>query len=229
MLYIPFRVKRLKIDKNENKIILSVYLFKNKENDININDNIEDNNLENEAKAENINNIENKNIYNFGDCHNENVNKYREYIFSINDVKLMVLGYIKEIEELKSGQLGVVKLFKKAITLGMYNDKNEKMLNIREQVFVDIILRENEKNSFFRIDLSYFDYKDFLKDELTFSSLINMRKFFSKLTEVFNKDLFDNNFLNFLEMNSLQKIQRYNSVFEFQDYVISKAKEKGIL
>jgi hypothetical protein len=229
MLYIPFRVKRLKIDKSENKIILSVYLFKNKENDININDNIEDNNLENEEKAENINNVESKNIYNFGDCHNENVNKYREYIFSINDVKLMVLGYIKEIEELKSGQLGVVKLFKKAITLGVYNDKNEKMLNIREQVFVDIILRENEKNSFFRIDLSYFDYKDFLKDELTFSSLINMRKFFSKLTEVFNKDLFDNNFLNFLEMNSLQKIQRYNSVFEFQDYVISKAKEKGIL
>jgi hypothetical protein len=56
-----------------------------------------------------------------------------------------------------------------------------------------------------------------------------MRKFFSKLAEVFNKDLFDNNFLNFLEMNSLQKIQRYNNVFEFQDYVISKAKEKGIL
>jgi hypothetical protein len=227
MLYIPFRVKRLKIDKNEKKIILSVYLFKNKENDININNNIEDNNLENEENGKNINNVENKNIYR--DCPNENVNKYIEYVFSINDVKLIVLGYIKEIEELKSSQGGVVKLFKKAITLGMYNDKNEKMLNIREQVFVDIILRENEKNSFFRIDLSYFDYKDFLKDELTFSSLINMRKFFSKLTEVFNKDLFDNNFLNFLEMNSLQKIQRYNNVFEFQDYVISKAKEKGIL
>jgi hypothetical protein len=227
MLYIPFRVKRLKIDKNENKIILSVYLFKNKENDININNNIEDNNLENEENGKNINNVENKNIYR--DCPNENVNKYIEYVFSINDVKLIVLGYIKEIEELKSSQGGVVKLFKKAITLGMYNDKNEKMLNIREQVFIDIILRENEKNSFFRIDLSYFDYKDFLKDELTFSSLINMRKFFSKLTEVFNKDLFDNNFLNFLEMNSLQKIQRYNNVFEFQDYVISKAKEKGIL
>jgi hypothetical protein len=227
MLYIPFRVKRLKIDKNENKIILSVYLFKNKENDININNNIEDNNLENEENGKNINNVENKNIYR--DCPNENVNKYIEYVFSINDVKLIVLGYIKEIEELKSGQGGIVKLFKKAITLGMYNDKNEKMLNIREQVFVDIILRENEKNSFFRIDLSYFDYKDFLKDDLTFSSLINMRKFFSKLTEVFNKDLFDNNFLNFLEMNSLQKIQRYNNVFEFQDYVISKAKEKGIL
>jgi hypothetical protein len=227
MLYIPFRVKKLKIDKNENKIILSVSLFENKENDINITNNIEDNNLENEEKAENINNVENKNIY--GDCNNENVNKYREYVFSINDVKLIVLGYIKEIEELKSSQGGVVKLFKKAITLGMYNDKNEKMLNIREQVFVDIILRENEKNSFFRIDLSYFDYKDFLKDELTFSSLINMRKFFSKLVEVFNKDLFDNNFLNFFEMNSLQKIQRYNNIFEFQDYVISKAKEKGIL
>jgi len=227
MLYIPFRVKRLKIDKNENKIILSVYLFKNKENDINITNNIEDNNLKNEENEKNINNVENKNIYR--DFDNENVNKYREYVFSINDVKLIVLGYIKEIEELKSGQSGVVKLFKKAITLGMYNDKNEKMLNIREQVFVDIILRENEKNSFFRIDLSYFDYKDFLKDELTFSSLINMRKFFSKLVELFNKDLFDNNFLNFLEMNSLQKIQRYNNVFEFQDYVISKAKEKGIL
>jgi len=227
MLYIPFRVKRLKIDKNEKKIILSVYLFKNKENDINIANNIGDNNLENEENVESINDIENKNIYR--DCPNENVNKYIEYVFSINDVKLIVLGYIKEIEELKSSQGGVVKLFKKAITLGMYNDKNEKMLNIREQVFVDIILRENEKNSFFRIDLSYFDYKDFLKDEITFSSLINMRKFFSKLTEVFNKDLFDNNFLNFLEMNSLQKIQRYNNVFEFQDYVISKAKEKGIL
>jgi hypothetical protein len=227
MLYIPFRVKRLKIDRNENKIILSVYLFKNKENDVNITSNIEDNNLKNEENGENINNIKNKNID--GDCNNENVNKYREYVFSINDVKLIVLGYIKEIEELKSVQSGVIKLFKKAITLGMYNDKNEKMLNIKEQVFVDIILRENEKNSFFRIDLSYFDYKDFLKDELTFSSLINMRKFFSKLAEVFNKDLFDNNFLNFLEMNSLQKIQRYNNVFEFQDYVISKAKEKGIL
>jgi hypothetical protein len=227
MLYIPFRVKRLKIDKSENKIILSVYLFKNKENDVNIANTVGDNNLENEEKAENINNVENKNIYR--DCHNENVNKYIEYVFSINDVKLIVLGYIKEIEELKSGQGGVVKLFKKAITLGMYNDKNEKILNIREQVFVDIILTENEKNSFFRIDLSYFDYKDFLKDDLTFSSLINMRRFFSKLAEVFNKDLFDNNFLNFLEMNSLQKIQRYNNVFEFQDYVISKAKEKGIL
>ena len=225
MLYIPFRVKRLKIDKSENKIILSVYLFKN--NDINSIDNIEDNNLKNGENGENINNIQNKNIY--MDFYNENLNKYREYVFSTSDVKLIVLGYIKEIEELKSGQSGVVKLFKKAITLGMYNDKNEKMLNIREQVFVDIILRENERNSFFRIDLSYFDYKDFLKDELTFSSLINMRKFFSKLTEVFNKDLFDNNFLNFLEMNSLQKIQRYNNVFEFQDYVISKAKEKGIL
>jgi hypothetical protein len=225
MLYIPFRVKRLKIDKSENKIILSVYLFKN--NDINSIDNIEDNNLKNGENGENINNIENKNIYR--DFYNENLDKYREYVFSTSDVKLIVLGYIKEIEELKSGQSGVVKLFKKAITLGMYNDKNEKMLNIREQVFVDIILRENERNSFFRIDLSYFDYKDFLKDELTFSSLINMRKFFSKLTEVFNKDLFDNNFLNFLEMNSLQKIQRYNNVFEFQDYVISKAKEKGIL
>jgi hypothetical protein len=88
MLYIPFRVKRLKIDKSENKIILSVYLFKNKENDINIANTVGDNNLENEEKAENINNVENKNIYR--DCHNENVNKYIEYVFSINDVKLIV-------------------------------------------------------------------------------------------------------------------------------------------
>jgi len=225
MIYIPFRVKKLSINKNENKIILSVSSFKNKEN--NINNSIENinNNYDNQVNNNQVN--ENHSEYSFQDC--ENKDKYKEYVFDIYAVKLIVLGYIKEIEELKRSDSGVVKLFKKAMTLGMYSDKNEKIVNIKEQVFIDIILKEYEKNYFFRIDLSYFDYKDFLKDELTFSSLINMRKFFSKLMGVFNKDLFDNNFVSFLEMNSLQKIQRYNSVYEFQDYVINKAKEKGIL
>ncbi|MGC8815505.1 MAG: hypothetical protein ACP5O4_04830 [bacterium] len=224
MVYIPFRVKKIKIDKNQNKIILSVFLFKN-------NDNLETK-IDNVAKIEYIekqdNEINNEiNIENANEINNEI--KYKEYIFNIDSFKFIALGYIKEVEELKNNQSGVVKLFKKAITLGMYNDKNEKIVNIKEQIFIDFIIRETDQINFFRIDLSYFDYRDFLKEELTFSSLINMRKFFNKLLEIFDKDLFDNNFVNFLEMNSLQKIQRYNNVYEFQDYVIAKAKEKGVI
>lgn len=219
MVYIPFRVKRIKIDKNQNKIILSVFLFKNKDKNSNIEINTE---VE----------VSNEDIQNNYDRNNNEINneiKYREYVFYIDSFKFIALGYVKELEELKNSQSGVVKLFKKAITLGMYNDKNEKIVNIKEQVFVDFIIKEEQEINFFRIDLSYFDYKDFFKEELTFSSLINMRKFFYKLMEIFNKSLFDNNFVNFLEMNSLQKIQRYNNVYEFQDYVIAKAKEKGII
>jgi hypothetical protein len=224
MVYIPFRVKKIKIDKNQNKIILSVFLFKN-------NDNLETK-IDNVAKIEYIekqdNEINNEiNIENANEINNEI--KYKECIFNIDSFKFIALGYIKEVEELKNNQSGVVKLFKKAITLGMYNDKNEKIVNIKEQIFIDFIIRETDQINFFRIDLSYFDYRDFLKEELTFSSLINMRKFFNKLLEIFDKDLFDNNFVNFLEMNSLQKIQRYNNVYEFQDYVIAKAKEKGVI
>ncbi|MGC8734019.1 MAG: hypothetical protein ACP5RD_03130 [bacterium] len=224
MVYIPFRVKKIKIDKNQNKIILSVFLFKN-------NDNLETK-IDNVAKIEYIekqdNEINNEiNIENANEINNEI--KYKEYIFNIDSFKFIALGYIKEVEELKNNQSGVVKLFKKAITLGMYSDKNEKIVNIKEQIFIDFIIRETDQINFFRIDLSYFDYRDFLKEELTFSSLINMRKFFNKLLEIFDKDLFDNNFVNFLEMNSLQKIQRYNNVYEFQDYVIAKAKEKGVI
>ncbi|MGB9638980.1 MAG: hypothetical protein ACPL1F_06800, partial [bacterium] len=214
MVYIPFRVKKIKIDKNQNKIILSVFLFKNNDNLETKIDNVakieyiekQDNEINNEINIENANEINNK-------------IKYKEYIFNIDSFKFIALGYIKEVEELKNNQSGVVKLFKKAITLGMYNDKNEKIVNIKEQIFIDFIIRETDQINFFRIDLSYFDYRDFLKEELTFSSLINMRKFFNKLLEIFDKDLFDNNFVNFLEMNSLQKIQRYNNVYEFQDYV----------
>ncbi len=212
MIYIPFRVKKIKIDQKENKIILSVLLFQNKINNNN-NDII---NSENNSE----NNI---------DHEKEKINKYKEFIFDISCVKLIALGYIKEIEELKSKESGVIKLFKKAITLGLHSDKNDKIVNIKEQIFIDIILKENEQNYFFRIDLSFFDYKDFLKDEFAYSSFINMRRFFNKLSEIFSKDLFDSNFHTFCEVNSLQKIQRYNTIYEFQDYVISKAKERGIL
>jgi len=227
MIYIPFRVKKIKINEKENKIIFSIFLFENK-NDNNIENTLE-NNLN--VSEENLNDVINPkdNIEYKKENIENDFRKYKEYIFDISSVKLIALGYIKEVEELKNREPGVIRLFKKAITLGMHGDKNEKIANIKEQIFMDIIIRENEQNYFFRVDLSFFDYKDFLKEEFAYSSFINMRRFFNKLLEIFHKELFDNNFHSFCEVNSLQKIQRYNTIYEFQDYVISKAKERGIL
>lgn len=42
MIYIPFRVKKIKINEKENKIIFSIFLFENK-NDNNIENTLENN------------------------------------------------------------------------------------------------------------------------------------------------------------------------------------------
>lgn len=145
----------------------------------------------------------------------------KEYVFKIDEVKFISLGYIKDVEEIKEDSFRISKMFKKMLSLGLSGEKKEKIFNLREEIILDIVVFRDEF-LFFRVDLTAFNYKDFFGEEFSFSSFINMRKLVYKLSNLFPRDKVDEIIFNFLSTNSLSKIQYFSSVYEFQDYVISK-------
>lgn len=159
----------------------------------------------------------------------DDINEFipREYIFDINEIIYICLGYIKNIEEVKENEIKISKMFKKIATLGLGDQKKEKNFNLREEIFLDFAVFKEEL-LFFRLDLTTFNYRDFLGTESTFSSFINMRKFIISIVSTFEKNKIDEIIFNFINTNSLAKIQYFSNVYEFQDYVLSKMKEKKI-
>lgn len=159
----------------------------------------------------------------------DDINEFipREYIFDIDEIIYICLGYIKNIEEVKENEIKISKMFKKIATLGLGDQKKEKNFNLREEIFLDFAVFKEEL-LFFRLDLTTFNYRDFLGTESTFSSFINMRKFIISIVSTFEKNKIDEIIFNFINTNSLAKIQYFSNVYEFQDYVLSKMKEKKI-
>ncbi|MEN3015119.1 MAG: hypothetical protein ABDH21_03560 [bacterium] len=147
----------------------------------------------------------------------------KQYTFDISQLIFVFLGYIKNIEQKKEEYSRVSRILKKIVSLGLYDQEKEKSYSFREDIFLDLVFF-NENPIFFRIDLTTFNYKDFLKDESTFSSFSNMRKFISCLVDLFGKQKTDDIIHSFLSSNSLSKIQYFSSVYEFEDYVMNKIK-----
>ncbi|MFN4220102.1 MAG: hypothetical protein ACK4GJ_04175 [bacterium] len=147
----------------------------------------------------------------------------KEYIFKLDEVMFVSLGYIRNVEEIKEDSFRISKMFKKMVSLGLSGEKKEKIFNLREEIILDIVIFR-EEYLFFRIDLTVFNYKDFLGEDFSFSSFINMRKFIHKLSNFLPQNKVDDIIFNFLSTNSLSKIQYFSSVYEFQDYLLSKVK-----
>ncbi len=155
----------------------------------------------------------------------DDINEFipKEYVFDLKEVVYLSLGYIKDIEEVRDDSPRISKMFKKVISLGVLDDRKEKNFNIREEIFLDFVIFKDEF-LFFRLDLTSFNYKEFLRENSTFSSFINMRKFIFALASIFEQEKIDEIIYNFLSTNSLAKIQYFSSIYEFQDYVLSKIK-----
>ncbi|MCX7971751.1 MAG: hypothetical protein N2657_00785 [bacterium] len=151
----------------------------------------------------------------------------KEYVFDLNDVAYISLGYIRNIEQVGDESMKISKMFKKIVSFGIVDEKKEKNYKLREEILLDFVILK-EQLLFFRLDLTTFNYKDFLKSESTFSSFINMRKFIFSIVSMFSHEKIDEIVFNFLNTNSLSKIQYFSNVYEFQDYVISKMREKRI-
>ncbi|MCS7243136.1 MAG: hypothetical protein RMJ36_00135 [Candidatus Calescibacterium sp.] len=159
----------------------------------------------------------------------DDINEFipKEYVFNLNEIIYVSLGYIKNVEQVSEETMKISKMFKKIVSFGLSDEKKEKNFNLREEILMDFVVFKDNL-LFFRLDLTTFNYKDFLKSESTFSSFINMRKFIFGIVSKFEQEKIDDIVFNFLTTNSLGKIQYFSSVYEFQDYVISKMKEKKI-
>ncbi|MFN3478439.1 MAG: hypothetical protein ACK4ZM_03635, partial [bacterium] len=147
----------------------------------------------------------------------------KEYIFKLDEVMFVSLGYIRNVEEIKEDSFRISKMFKKMVSMGLSGEKKEKVFNLKEEMILDIVIFR-EEYLFFRIDLTVFNYKDFLGEDFSFSSFINMRKFIHKFSKILPQSKVDDIIFNFLSTNSLSKIQYFSSVYEFQDYLLSKVK-----
>lgn len=147
----------------------------------------------------------------------------KEYLFNLDEVVYISLGYVKNIEEIREDTLRISKMFRKIASLGLADEKKDKIFNIREEIVMDVVVFKDEY-MFFRIDLTTFNYKEFFGNDYSFSSFINMRKFIHLFSDLFPKNKVDEIVFSFLSTNSLTKIQYFSSIYEFQDYVLSKIK-----
>ncbi len=158
----------------------------------------------------------------------DNLNEFiqKEMVFDIQDIVYVCLGYIKNVEEFKENSPKISKIFKKMVSLGVYDEAKQKEFSIKEEIIFDIIVFKNEL-IYFRVDLTTFNYKDFLGKDSTFSSFINMRKFVQYFASILPTEKIDDIVFNFINKNSLAKIQYFTNIYEFQDYVMTMIKNKG--
>jgi len=163
----------------------------------------------------------------FEDSLKEVINK--EFSFDYQKIVFIFLGYIKQIEEKRETGFKLSNLFNKFI-LNM-DEKKIKDYNLKEDIFLDLVVLDKEPDTleekllFFRIDLTTFNYRSFLGDQLSFSSFVNIKKFIYSLISYFSKEKVDEIVFNFVNSNSFSKIQYFSSVYEFQDYVLTRIKE----
>ncbi|MCD6309686.1 MAG: hypothetical protein J7M18_03165 [Candidatus Eremiobacteraeota bacterium] len=130
---------------------------------------------------------------------------------ALEDIKLICLGIIREVIGDFDSPRSFLRNLLRSILFGEKEMDRQVPKTYREVYLVDIYVGESEIP--YRIDSSFFDYRDFL-EELEYISINNFRKLFRLLAESATSSMFDKNSVAFLRMRT-QDLRKVASIYDY--------------